>query len=155
MWPDESGEYIHTNAALGHARLSITDLSGESQPITNEDRSLWIVFNGEIFNYFALRSDLEARGHRFSTRSDTEVILLSLPLSAALALLCKGCKSAVDGSHGALQQGTYNPAGAFVSLPRGAPPGIRNPHQQNSDSCLHLLTFASKRGRRAISSYVS
>jgi asparagine synthase (glutamine-hydrolysing) len=60
---------------LGNARLSIIDLSSGDQPIGNEDGTLWIVFNGEIFNYLELRPELEARGHRFSTHSDTEVIL--------------------------------------------------------------------------------
>ncbi|RMF42222.1 MAG: asparagine synthetase B, partial [Anaerolineae bacterium] len=73
--PDEFGLYLDAQAGLGSARLSIIDLSGGQQPIGNEDESLWIVFNGEIFNYIELRPDLERRGHRFRTRSDTEVIL--------------------------------------------------------------------------------
>ena len=73
--PDEFGIYIAPKVALGNARLSIIDLVGGRQPITNEDRSLWIVFNGEIFNYIELRSELESRGHKFTTHSDTEVIL--------------------------------------------------------------------------------
>ncbi|MBM3847014.1 MAG: asparagine synthase (glutamine-hydrolyzing) [Verrucomicrobia bacterium] len=73
--PDEFGIYLHPKAALGNARLSIVDLEGGQQPICNEDGSLWIVFNGEIFNHAELRPLLESRGHRFSTRSDTEVIL--------------------------------------------------------------------------------
>ncbi len=60
---------------MGHARLSIIDLAGGNQPLGNEDGSLWIVFNGEIFNYIELRPELERRGHHFSTSSDTEVIL--------------------------------------------------------------------------------
>ena len=73
--PDEFGILLDNEAGLGNARLSIIDLSGGSQPIANEDDTLWIVFNGEIFNYIELRADLEARGHRFRTSSDTEVIL--------------------------------------------------------------------------------
>lgn len=78
--PDEFGVYRDETAALGSARLSIIDLSGGSQPIGNEacplaHGDLWIVFNGEIFNYVELRAELEARGHRFSTHTDTEVIL--------------------------------------------------------------------------------
>jgi asparagine synthase (glutamine-hydrolysing) len=73
--PDEFGFYIDENAGIGNARLSIIDLSGGSQPIPNEDESLWIVFNGEIFNYIELRAELKASGHRFTTHSDTEVIL--------------------------------------------------------------------------------
>jgi asparagine synthase (glutamine-hydrolysing) len=78
--PDEFGFYRDNAAALGSARLSIIDLSGGSQPIGNAGCSLaqgdlWIVFNGEIFNYVELRPELEARGHRFATHTDTEVIL--------------------------------------------------------------------------------
>lgn len=73
--PDEFGIYLDDHAGLGSARLSIIDLSGGQQPISNEDGTLWIVFNGEIFNYLELRPVLEQRGHSFSTHSDTEVIL--------------------------------------------------------------------------------
>ena len=73
--PDEFGVYRDAVAGLGHARLSIIDLSTGQQPLTNESGNLWIVFNGEIFNYVELRADLEACGHRFRTRSDTEVIV--------------------------------------------------------------------------------
>jgi asparagine synthase (glutamine-hydrolysing) len=73
--PDESGLYIDDNAALGHSRLSIIDLSGGAQPITNEDSTLWIIFNGEIFNYPELREGLLNSGHNFRTHTDTEVIL--------------------------------------------------------------------------------
>lgn len=73
--PDGFGIYSDAQAALGNARLSIIDLATGDQPIGNEDESLWIVFNGEIFNYIELRADLEQRGHAFRTQSDTEVIL--------------------------------------------------------------------------------
>lgn len=73
--PDEFGILLDGETGLGNARLSIIDLSGGSQPIPNEDESLWIVFNGEIFNYLELRAELESQGHRFRTSSDTEVIL--------------------------------------------------------------------------------
>ena len=73
--PDQFGIYLDDQAGLGSARLSIIDLSSGQQPISNEDESLWIVFNGEIFNYVELRPDLEKRGHRFSTNTDTEIIL--------------------------------------------------------------------------------
>lgn len=73
--PDEFGILLDGPAGLGNARLSIIDLSGGQQPISNEDGTLWIVFNGEIFNYVERRPDLEARGHRFTTSSDTEVLL--------------------------------------------------------------------------------
>lgn len=73
--PDEAGIYIDDFVGLGHARLSIIDLKGGSQPIHNEDQTVWIVFNGEIFNYVELRDILKDKGHHFSTTSDTEVII--------------------------------------------------------------------------------
>jgi asparagine synthase (glutamine-hydrolysing) len=73
--PDERGYYIDDCVALGHARLSIIDLSGGQQPIHNEDESLWIIYNGEVFNYPELRDELVGQGHTFYTTSDTEVIL--------------------------------------------------------------------------------
>ena len=73
--PDEFGLYVDHRAGIGCARLSIVDLVSGQQPIANEDESLWIVFNGEIYNYPELRAELVKRGHRFSTQSDTEVIL--------------------------------------------------------------------------------
>lgn len=73
--PDDEGVYARGPIGLGMRRLSIIDLSGGKQPIHNEDESIWIVFNGEIYNFPELRRDLEARGHRFYTHSDTEVIV--------------------------------------------------------------------------------
>src|SRR4051812_48844455 len=73
--PDEFGIYRDRRAGLAHARLSIIDLATGQQPLSNEDGTLWVVFNGEIFNYLELREELIARGHRFRTRSDTEVIV--------------------------------------------------------------------------------
>ncbi len=73
--PDAFGVYLDDRVGLGSARLSIIDLAGGTQPIHNEDETVWIVFNGEIFNYVELRKGLIARGHRFHTRSDTEVIV--------------------------------------------------------------------------------
>jgi asparagine synthase (glutamine-hydrolysing) len=73
--PDEFGLYVDRQVGIGCARLSIVDLSTGQQPIPNEDESLWIVFNGEIYNHPELRVELEQAGHRFTTRSDTEVIL--------------------------------------------------------------------------------
>jgi asparagine synthase (glutamine-hydrolysing) len=75
--PDSCGVFESETGGVGlaHARLSIIDLSGGRQPMSNEDGSLWITFNGEIFNYVELRNDLLRSGHRFRTQSDTEVIL--------------------------------------------------------------------------------
>jgi len=73
--PDECGIYIHKHFGFGNVRLSIIDIAGGQQPMPNEDLSLWIVFNGEIFNYLELRNELELRGHHFRSYSDTEVII--------------------------------------------------------------------------------
>ena len=73
--PDDVGYYLNPPVALGFRRLSIVDLTGGHQPMSNEDGSVWIVFNGEIYNHASLRPDLERRGHHYATRSDTETIL--------------------------------------------------------------------------------
>lgn len=73
--PDEAGIYIADGVGLGHARLSIIDLVSGQQPLHNEDKTIWITFNGEIFNYVELRAELEAAGHTFHTDSDTETIV--------------------------------------------------------------------------------
>ncbi|MEF7616697.1 asparagine synthase (glutamine-hydrolyzing) [Aquincola sp. MAHUQ-54] len=73
--PDGSGQYVRGPVGLGHTRLSIIDLEGGAQPMPNEDGSVWVVFNGEIYNFRELRASLEAAGHRFRTASDTEVIV--------------------------------------------------------------------------------
>ncbi len=73
--PDEDGFYLKENVALGMRRLAIIDLAGGQQPIFNADKTTAIVFNGEIYNFQALKKDLESRGHEFYTNSDTEVIV--------------------------------------------------------------------------------
>ena len=73
--PDSDGYYIDDNVALGFRRLSIIDLDNGSQPIYNEDKSMVIVFNGEIYNYKELKEELINKGHKFKTNTDTEVIL--------------------------------------------------------------------------------
>jgi asparagine synthase (glutamine-hydrolysing) len=77
--PDGQGAKIlqvdGLSVGLGHQRLSIVDVAGGAQPMANEDQTIWIVFNGEIYNHAALREELEARGHRYSSRSDTETIV--------------------------------------------------------------------------------
>ena len=73
--PDGDGSYVSQGIGLGHRRLSIIDVEGGSQPITNEDQSVQLVFNGEIYNFVELREELEKKGHVFRTRSDTEVIV--------------------------------------------------------------------------------
>ena len=73
--PDSGGYYFGEGIGLGHRRLSIIDLSTGDQPLSNEDGSVWVVFNGEIYNFADVRAELEALGHRFRTRTDTEIIV--------------------------------------------------------------------------------
>lgn len=73
--PDDEGIFVKAGVGLGMRRLSVIDLSGGHQPVFNEDKTIWIVFNGEIYNFPELRDELEKRGHRFYTHSDTEVIV--------------------------------------------------------------------------------
>ena len=73
--PDDEGQYVHENVGIGMRRLSIIDLSTGHQPIYNEDRSMAIVFNGEIYNHETIRDELVAKGHVFTTKTDTEAIL--------------------------------------------------------------------------------
>jgi asparagine synthase (glutamine-hydrolysing) len=73
--PDDEGFWIQGQVGLAHRRLSIVDVDGGRQPMMNEDHTIWIVFNGEIYNHRELRQELEAKGHRYRTRSDTETIL--------------------------------------------------------------------------------
>ena len=73
--PDDDGFYIDRELGLANRRLSIVDLPGGHQPLANEDETVWITFNGEIYNHRELRRDLEGRGHRFRTASDTETVI--------------------------------------------------------------------------------
>jgi asparagine synthase (glutamine-hydrolysing) len=73
--PDSSGYYCDNYAVIGHARLAIIDLEGGSQPLSNETGSLWITYNGELYNYKELASELQSKGHSFRTKSDTEVVM--------------------------------------------------------------------------------
>ncbi|MCX6696125.1 MAG: asparagine synthetase B, partial [Methanoregula sp.] len=74
--PDGEGTYIAGSIALAHRRLAIIDLSPDAcQPMTSEDGSLWLVYNGEIYNFLELRKELITKGHRFHSKSDSEVIL--------------------------------------------------------------------------------
>jgi asparagine synthase (glutamine-hydrolysing) len=73
--PDGDGRLVRPGLAMGMRRLAIIDLAGGDQPIYNEDRSVGIVFNGEIYNFRELRADLERQGHRFTTRADTETLV--------------------------------------------------------------------------------
>src|SRR5687768_15156859 len=73
--PDGSGEYIDGPVGLGHRRLSIIDLNTGAQPMCNEDETVWVCYNGEIYNFRELRHELESRGHQFKSSTDTEVIV--------------------------------------------------------------------------------
>src|SRR6188508_90150 len=73
--PDDEGIHVEPGVGLGMRRLSIIDLSGGRQPIHNETSTIWVVFNGEIYNYRELRAELESHGHHFATSSDTETIV--------------------------------------------------------------------------------
>src|SRR5215470_8800076 len=73
--PDDCGIYRHRNVGLAANRLSIVDIPGGHQPMANDDGSVWLVFNGEIYNFAELRLQLERAGHSFRTRSDTETVL--------------------------------------------------------------------------------
>ena len=73
--PDDEGLRVEGPVGLGMRRLAIVDVAGGHQPMANEEETVWIVYNGEIYNHAALRPGLEARGHRYRTRSDTETIL--------------------------------------------------------------------------------
>src|SRR2546427_2214501 len=73
--PDRDGFHVDRHAGIGYRRLSIIDLVTGDQPIANEDETMWIVYNGEIYNHLELRGRLEAAGHRFRTNADTEVLV--------------------------------------------------------------------------------
>src|SRR3989304_8345990 len=89
--PDGSGFYLSGNVGMGHRRLSIIDVEGGGQPIANEDGTINVVFNGEIYNYIEIREELLRSGHQFVTRSDTEGIVHAYQ---------QGGKGEVDGFNG-------------------------------------------------------
>src|SRR5213075_2801514 len=72
FWRGTTSEWA---VALGHRRLSIIDIEGGKQPLSNEDGTIWVTYNGEIYNFRQLRAELDRKGHRFATRCDTEVIV--------------------------------------------------------------------------------
>src|SRR2546425_13131458 len=73
--PDDEGYFFDGALGFGFRRLSIIDLAGGHQPMSDAEEKVWVIFNGEIYNYLELRRELEAHGHQFRTRSDTEVII--------------------------------------------------------------------------------
>src|SRR5258706_13796890 len=92
--PDDSGSYFDGPTGLGFARLRIIDLSGGHQPMCNETGDIWIVFNGEIWNYKKLRAELIEKGHQFRTNSDTETIV------HAYEEFCVDCVARLHGMFG-------------------------------------------------------
>jgi asparagine synthase (glutamine-hydrolysing) len=89
--PDDSGVHLDGNVGLGHRRLSIVDLAGGHQPMANEDESIWISYNGEVYNHADFRSALTARGHRYRSRCDTEAIIhLYEELGSGVATALRG-----------------------------------------------------------------
>src|SRR5437868_424539 len=91
--PDGEGYFNDGVASLGHRRLAIIDIAGGDQPMANETNDVWVVFNGEIYNHRTLREFLTARGHRFRTKCDTEVIV------HAYEEFGTECVARVDGIH--------------------------------------------------------
>ena len=90
--PDDEGVYVKNNVGLAHKRLSIIDLTPAGhQPMSNEDGTIWVVFNGEIYNYLQLRDTLQAKGHKFSSHTDTETIIHLYEEKGRE--LCKGMES--------------------------------------------------------------
>ena len=73
--PDDAGAFETPSVSLGHRRLSIIDREGGHQPVANEDETVWLVYNGEVYNFRELRAELEAAGHTFRTHCDSEVIV--------------------------------------------------------------------------------
>src|SRR6185369_11414961 len=73
--PDDEGFYHEGPLGLGFRRLSVIDLGGGRQPMTDQDESVWVIFNGEVYNFLELKTELEGYGHTFRTQSDTEVIV--------------------------------------------------------------------------------
>ena len=73
--PDHEGHFVQNGVALGNQRLKIIDLEGGDQPVWNEDHTVVTLYNGEIYNFRELRNELESKGHLFSTKSDTEILV--------------------------------------------------------------------------------
>lgn len=100
--PDDRGTWSSDKIFLGMRRLSIIDLVGGSQPIWNHQRTVCIVYNGELYNFWDLRRELETKGHRFGTRSDTEVVLQAyeawVPIACNGSTACSRSRSGMGGT---------------------------------------------------------
>src|SRR6266705_1191992 len=98
--PDDEGFFIAGPVGLGFRRLSIIDLAGGHQPMSDAEETVWIIFNGEIYNYKELRAELQGKGHQFRTNSDTEVIITVTNSGARMSsIILTECS--------ALRSGTY------------------------------------------------
>src|SRR5437660_11156417 len=95
--PDDSGVYLDGKVGLGVVRLSIIDLSGGHQPISNETGDIWVVFNREIWNYKTLRKELIEKGHHFRTNSDTETIVHAYEEYGLDCVACLVCSALLSG----------------------------------------------------------
>jgi asparagine synthase (glutamine-hydrolysing) len=97
--PDDKGVYSDSNISLGHARLSIIDLSEKGrQPMSNENGDIWLAVNGEIYNFLELRTELEKKGHRFYSHSDSETIIHAYEAYGLDFLLPYMIKTKIDSS---------------------------------------------------------
>jgi asparagine synthase (glutamine-hydrolysing) len=129
--PDGEGTVVHGQAGLAHRRLAIVDVRGGHQPMCNEDGTVWITFNGEIYNHAQLRAELEARGHRYRTRCDTESIL---------HLYEEEGEGVVDGLHGMFAFAIWDRVRRRLLLARDRL-GIKPLYYAQTD---HELLFASE-----------
>ena len=101
--PNDMGMYVEGPVGLGMRRLSVIDLNSGHQPIANETKTVWVVFNGEIYNFQELAKDLKRRGHQFQTASDTEVIVhLYEELEMSASIISEVCSRSLSGMRSAL-----------------------------------------------------
>ena len=126
--PDDEGVYVEPGVGLGMRRLSIIDLSTGHQPIHNEDGAVWVVFNGEIYNFRELRGELEAAGHRFYTSSDTETIVHAYEeWGGGVSRGCAACSASRSGIAAPARSGSpaIARASSRCTTPSRRPPLLR------------------------------
>ncbi len=151
--PDAEGFYFGEGIGLAHRRLSIVDVATGQQPLANEDETVWVVFNGEIYNFPALRADLENRGHRFRTHSDTEVIVHALRrvgrrLRRAIPghVRVRGLGHASPAAPARTRSGRYQ--AALLRATRRRRPGVRIGDQVDSPGSGGERDLEPRRARR-------